>query len=296
MVRILVTIDLVVAGKLAIDELSIQGTPHPPVLGGSAAHVALAASTMECRVSVVSAIGDDFPPKFKQILEDKGVDLSGVIHRKGRNSHFWADFAQDGTMTNYRMHFGVGNQLSFQHFSKLAKNARVVHLGILPPYLQRALIRRIHKKDQLLSMSTIFHQAQTLRDKIIPQLSYLDILFLNTKEATFLSGVSNETEAITRLGKRVPIVVVTQGSKGCMVYHHGKIHHVPSYHVDEIEVTGAGDSFAGAFLASYINNNDIIRAAQWGNAAGALNVQDIGCTRLIKATRHDLEVLLKKTT
>ncbi len=294
-VRLAVTYDLVVAGKLAIDELSFKGVPTQPVLGGSAAHVALAAATLSCKVAVVSAIGDDFPDQFIRMLETKRIDLTGVVRRKGRSSHFWADFAKDGTMTNYRLHFGVGNQLSFRHFNRLIVNARAVHLGILPPYLQRALIKRVQGNGPILSMTTIFHQAQTLRDQILPQLPYLNILFLNSKEATFLSGTSDTIEAIKSLGKQVPLVIVTQGPDGCMVNNRGNIQHVESYRAKEIDATGAGDSFAGAFLASYLKDDDIIQAAKWGNAAGAFNVQDLGCTNLVKASRKDLEKLVYRS-
>ncbi len=291
-VRLSVTIDLVVAGKLAIDELSFKAKEAKPVLGGSAAHVALAAATMGSKVAIVSAIGEDFPERFIRVLESKNIDLSGVVYRKGQSSHFWADFASDGTMTNYSLHFGVGNQLSFRHFNRLIKQTRAVHLGILPPHLQRALIKRVYHKGPLLSMTTIFHQAQTLRDKIVPQLSYLDILFLNAKEAMYLTGASDTKEAIKHLGTQVPLVVVTQGPDGCIVYHDKKVQHIHSYKVREIDATGAGDSFAGAFLSSYLKDKDIVKAATWGNAAGAFNVQDLGCTNLGRATRQDLERLV----
>ncbi|GEM_PF-6620214 len=289
------TIDLVVAGKLAIDELSFKGTPHTPVLGGSAAHVAIAAATLGSKVAVVSTIGNDFPHKFLQMLESKSVDLSGVRQQPGRSAHFWADFAQNRTMNSYRLHFGVGNRLSFRFFSERIKKAQAVHLGILPPHIQRALIKRVQGKNKLLSMTTIFHQAKTLRNEIIPQLPFLDILFLNSVEAMFLTQLDDSKNAIEHLGELVPIVVVTQGSDGCLVNHQGKVHHVASFHSNEVDVTGAGDSFAGAFLASYLQDNDIILAAKWGNAAGAINVQGVGCTRLLKAKRSDLEKLVFRT-
>lgn len=286
------TFDLVVAGKLAIDELSFEGTPHTPVLGGSAAHVAIAAATLDSKVAVVSAIGNDFPPKFLQMLESKEIDLSGVGQKSGRSSHFWADFNKNGTMNSYQLHFGVGNQLSFRSFSERIKNARAVHLGILPPQLQRALIKRVQGKNKLLSMTTIFHQAKTLRNGIMPQIPFLDILFLNSTEAMFLTQLDDPRKAIEHLGELVPIIVVTQGSDGCLVNHQGKVQHVASYHSKEIDVTGAGDSFAGAFIASYLQDGDIELAAKWGNAAGAINVQGVGCTSLLKAKRSDLEQLV----
>lgn len=295
LVRLPVTIDLVVAGKLAIDELSFKGTPSPPVLGGSAAHVAIAAATLGSKVAIVSSIGNDFPPKFLQMLESKGIDLSGVVRKPGRSSHFWADFDKNRTMKSYQLHFGVGNQLSFRAFSDRIKNSKAVHLGILPPHLQRSLIRRVQGKNKLLSMTTIFHQAKTLRNEILPQLPFLDIVFLNSVEAMFLTQLDNPKNAIDHLGELVPIVVVTQGSEGCLVNHQGKVQHLSSYHSKEVDVTGAGDSFAGAFLASYLQDGDIKLAAKWGNAAGAINVQGVGCSSLLKAKLSDLEKLVFST-
>ena len=289
------TIDLVVAGKLAIDELSFEGALHPPVLGGSAAHVALSAATVGATVALASSIGEDFPTQFLDILDAKGIDLTGVVKRKGRSSHFWADFTKDGTMSDYRLHFGVGNRLSFRQLSRLSKDAKAVHLGILPPHMQRKILNHVHSEGRLLSMTTIFHQAQTLREEILPQLPLLDMLFLNAKEAAFLTRKSEVSEAIHALGSLVPFVVITQGPQGCILNNKGRIHHIPGYPTHEVDATGAGDSFAGAFLAKYLNTNNITLAAQWGNAAGALNVRQVGSIALQKATRRDLEALVNES-
>jgi sugar/nucleoside kinase (ribokinase family) len=288
-----VTIDLVVAGKLSIDELSFEGSASTTVLGGSAAHVSLAAATVGSSVALVSTVGDDFPSEYLQMLRSKGIDLSGVVQRKGPSSHFWADFGNDGTMRSYRLHFGVGNLLSLRHYTRLTKKAKAVHLGILPPYLQRRLIKQVYETGKNLSMTTIFHQAQILRDKILPQLAYLDMLFLNEREAMFLADVKDVTRAIKQLGGILPLVIVTLGHKGCMINQQGTIQHVSSYPVKKVDSTGAGDSFAGAFLANFLKHKDVITAAKWGNAAGALNVQKIGSIRLAEATYQDLNNLIQ---
>ena len=290
-----VTVELVVAGKLAIDELSFEGKPNPPVLGGSAAHVALAAATAGAKVAIVSSIGEDFPNRFLDVLDSKGIDLSGVVQRKGKSSRFWADFVKDGTMTNYRLQFGVGNRLPFHHLTRLSKHARAIHLGILPPNLQRRILQRVHGQGKLLSMTTIFHLAQALRDDLLLQLPLLEVLFLNAKEAAFLTQKSNVREAIQTLGDLVPLVIITEGPDGCTVNQNGKILHIPSFSTQEVDATGAGDSFAGAFLAKYLHTNDISLAAQWGNAAGAVNVRQIGSSALQKASQHDLEILIQES-
>lgn len=289
------TIDLVVVGKLAIDELSFKGKSYPPVLGGSAAHVSLAAATVGSKVAIVSSIGEDFPEEFLKQLRGKGIDLSGVSKRSGSSSRFWANFNTNGSMTRYGLHFGVGNQFSLRHFSRLIKHTRAIHLGILPPFLQRRFIQRVMGQKKLLSMTTIFHQAKSLKNRILPQLPSLNLLFLNEQEAQYLTDRADTSEAIIKLGEMVPIVVVTKGATGCLINDNGAISKVPSFYVNQIDVTGAGDSFAGAFLASYLESSDLRLAAKWGNAAGAMNVQGIGCTYLIRATRQDLEEMINNT-
>jgi ribokinase len=289
-----VTADLIVAGKLAIDEISFQGKQYPPQLGGSAAHVALAASAVGCRVAIVSTIGEDFPSIFIERLQEKRIDLSGVRRISGRSSRFWVDFNIDGSMSDYGLHFGVGNQLSLQEYSRLIQETRAVHLGILPPYLQRRLISRSSTKKALMSMTTIFHHAGKYREQILSNLQFLDILFLNQEEAQILSGKSSSLKAIQKLGKQVSIVAVTLGAKGVIVNDKGDVMHIPGFQINSIDTTGAGDSFAGAFLATYLRTNDVNTAAEWGNAAGALNCSGVGSQRMITASRRDIEKLLER--
>jgi sugar/nucleoside kinase (ribokinase family) len=287
-------VDLVVAGKLAIDEIAIVGKPHPPVLGGTAAHVALAAATAGCRVAVVAAIGKDFPQAFLEQLRTKGIDLTGAVQRSGPSARFVGDYAADGSVRSYGFRFGVANQLSLRAYVKLIAGCRAVHLGILPPHLLRRLIAYVRRGDRLISLTTIFHQVRQFRDRLLPQLPALDILFVNAEEAAMLSGEKDPVQASERLGEAVPLVVITEGAEGCLVNDGGTMFHVPSIPIKHVNTTGAGDSFVGAFLARYLESCDARLAAQWGNAAGALKVTGVGPAPIIAATRDDLQRLVER--
>ncbi len=288
------TADLVVAGKLAIDELAIVNQHYQSVLGGSAAHCALAAATVGCSVAVVASIGTDFPSEFIYQLRAKHIDLSGIVQREGPSPWFQASFTPDGSMKDYHFRFGVGNRISLRAYRTLVSQSKAVHLGILPPNLQRRLLQRASTGKQIRSMTTIAHQLQRHRDRILPQLPMLDILFLNEEEAQMLSGEPDTTQAIDQLGNQVPLVIVTQGDRGCLVNNQGTVFQVPGIPVAQpVDFTGAGDSFAGAFLAIYLQSGDARQAAKWGNAAGAINVQAIGSTGIAAATRQDLESLVQ---
>jgi 2-dehydro-3-deoxygluconokinase len=51
---------------------------------------------------------------------------------------------------------------------------------------------------------------------------------------------------------------------------------LPGRQVAAVDATGAGDTFAGAFLARHIAGDDAITAARYANAAAALSTTGYG--------------------
>jgi sugar/nucleoside kinase (ribokinase family) len=74
----------------------------------------------------------------------------------------------------------------------------------------------------------------------------VSILKLAEEEAELLVDGLDE-RALARL--RVPEVVVTLGSRGCIVFHEGIAELVRARRVESPDPTGAGDAFAAAYLA-----------------------------------------------
>jgi sugar/nucleoside kinase (ribokinase family) len=71
--------DIVTVGHFSIDLIKLpnrNGTK--PTLGGPPTYVSLAAKKLGVDVSVISNVGVDFPDRFRQFLERRGVDLSGL--------------------------------------------------------------------------------------------------------------------------------------------------------------------------------------------------------------------------
>lgn len=70
-------------------------------------------------------------------------------------------------------------------------------------------------------------------------------------------------------------IVITLESKGCFTYDNGyKI--VPSMKVKQVDSTGAGDIFHGAFAYCLMMGYDLIRTLKISNITGALSVLKIG--------------------
>jgi sugar/nucleoside kinase (ribokinase family) len=99
--------------------------------------------------------------------------------------------------------------------------------------------------------------ALTCSDAFVPQvfgevfheaLLQSDLLFCNAVEAVAVAGGTDARDSFVKLKGIIPSCVVTDGPNGAFVRHAGQEFHVPAFECTPVDLTGAGDMFAGAFL------------------------------------------------
>jgi sugar/nucleoside kinase (ribokinase family) len=103
-------------------------------------------------------------------------------------------------------------------------------------------------------------------DEIDALLEDAAVVFPNEAEASTL-GVRLDGAAA-----RGAVICVTRGANGAQVTHDGVVTELDGDPVREVDPTGAGDTFAGVFLAVYAASGDVAEAASAANAAGAAHV------------------------
>jgi sugar/nucleoside kinase (ribokinase family) len=139
------------------------------------------------------------------------------------------------------------------------------------------------------------HQAKTLglttsfdpnsdpgdkwNSKIDSVLSHTDVLFVNEREATKLTGTKSAKAALGVLGKKVPCAVVKRGASGAMAIQSKELFTDAGFRVKAIDTTGAGDSFDAGFLSAYLRKAPLPECLRIGNACGALSAINIGGTK-----------------
>jgi sugar/nucleoside kinase (ribokinase family) len=111
-----------------------------------------------------------------------------------------------------------------------------------------------------------------------PVLKNTDILLPSEKEVKMLAQINRSEKACEQLLNKIPLIILKQGEKGCSIYtrEKSKALHIPGYKVTEIDPTGAGDCFGGAFIVAYLAGWDLEDAARFSNAVGALKVKHFG--------------------
>jgi sugar/nucleoside kinase (ribokinase family) len=126
-------------------------------------------------------------------------------------------------------------------------------------------------------------------EDIGPSLSNTDILFVNESEAQQLGSAADIETAVANLRScGATDVVVKLGAGGCKVYSRSGRLDVPAFPAKAVDTTGAGDCFAGAFLAATALGMNYAESARLANAVGAMNVEAIGASAGVRPVEETL--------
>lgn len=106
----------------------------------------------------------------------------------------------------------------------------------------------------------------------------IDIFLPNKEEGETLTGCKDPTDMARELDRLYPsaLVILKLDAEGALVWQGGSAHHVPPATNKLVDATGAGDSFAGAFLARYLRGESAVEAAGFATQVSAWVIEHIG--------------------
>ncbi len=112
-------------------------------------------------------------------------------------------------------------------------------------------------------------------ERVLP---LLDVLILSHDDLLpFADGNRTEADAmLTRWSMSVPLLVATDGRHGATLFRQGAIRRFPSYPINEVDPTGAGDVFAAAFLIHLYNSGDPELAVDFANCVASFSIEQDG--------------------
>ena len=139
------------------------------------------------------------------------------------------------------------------------------------------LLRRAHAHGLATSLDTQWDWQGRWMEELAPCLPHVDILFVNEDEARMLTGTTEPQGVVSALRSRgARTVVLKQGGRGCQVFTPEEEFTAPGFQVPVVDTTGAGDCFAGAYVAALWRGGTHREAARMANAVGACVVRTLG--------------------
>ena len=103
-----------------------------------------------------------------------------------------------------------------------------------------------------------------------PLLARARVLFLSRED------VGGDAAVVARWAALVPVLVVTDGAHGATVYEGGRAEPIAAAPARELDPTGAGDTFAAAFLIALDEGQEAVAAARFAAAVASLEVEQAG--------------------
>jgi ribokinase len=106
----------------------------------------------------------------------------------------------------------------------------------------------------------------------------IDIFLPNKEEGAVLTGAMDPVDIARQLDDLYPsaLVILKLDADGALVWQDGEAHHIPPATNKLVDATGAGDSFAGGFLAKYLTGSSAAEAAQFATRISAWVIEHPG--------------------
>lgn len=163
--------------------------------------------------------------------------------------------------------------------------ARVTYLeGYLwdSPEARAAFARAItlahkHGRRVAFTLSDPFCVARHRDDFLRLVVEDVDILFANEAEITALYQVDDFDQALQRVRGHCDIAALTRSERGSVVLSSKEVHVIDAHPVGSvIDTTGAGDLYAGGFLAGLTAGRDLGACGRLGSLAAAEVIGHLG--------------------
>lgn len=288
---------LLVTGTIGIDTVETPLSRADRVLGGSAAYFAAAASRLG-PVRMVGVVGEDWPAHHRTILEGlEGVDLRGLETRAGGKTFAWGGKYLDNMNERETLFTELGVVADAPPTVPAAfADSRYLFLGNTHPEVQIGLLEQVPNRT-LAVADTMDLWINIAHDSLVRLLSKIDGIVLNDSEAMQLTGIRNAVTAGRRiLGYGPTFCVVKKGEHGAVLVHRDGVAVVPAFPAEEdmvIDPTGAGDTFAGGFMAHIARSGSIDletlqSALAWGTVMASFTISSFSLDAVSRASAEDL--------
>lgn len=230
-----------VIGNISRDQAIYAGGRHIELLGGAALHVALAATRAGLLSAPVAVIGSD----LGWIRDDArltDMDLSCVEVTYGRSCSFRLSYDEGGHLTGTGSSFGVATHLT-RHALDVVGQHRSYHVCCRRPLDAPVVLHRLVSAGIPFSVDFHLASAAVMMPAADAAIAHASVVFVNAAEFATLGQISDP--------EQLQAVVISDGPRPVIMLRYGRIvASVLPPAVSVIEVTGAGDTLAGTYLAA----------------------------------------------
>ena len=276
-------VDMIIRGdRIPKPGETIIGGKFYKAAGGKGANQAVAAARAGGRVTFLSRVGNDvFGQEAIQGYRNDKINVNYVKVDQTESTGIALILVDSKGENCISVASGANMKLDKSDIKDAnveLDNADVVLMQLETPIETIEYIIKSLKNKQV---KTILNPAPALKisDDL---LAHLTIITPNETEVELLTGVTvnDEKDALKAskilLDKGVKNVIITMGKKGAFLHSELGSILIPSFEVNALDTTAAGDTFNGAFAVAVAEGKALEDAVKYANAAAAISVTKMG--------------------
>ncbi|MBZ6488863.1 ribokinase [Priestia aryabhattai] len=251
---------------------TVLGESFKTVPGGKGANQAVAAARLGANVTMIGCVGEDH--YGKAILENfksNGVSVENVKPVTDLDSGTAHIILAEGDNSIVVVK-GANDYITPDYVEKAKEKIKEADIVLIQQEIPEETVEYVAQLCQELKVPLLLNPApaRPLKAEVIEQVSYITP---NEHEAELLFEGKEKEEVLKQYPNKL---FITEGKQGVRYFNGEKEVLVPSYQVETIDTTGAGDTFNAALAVALAEGMGFEKGIQFANRAASLSVTKFG--------------------
>lgn len=266
-------VDLVVtSAKRPLAGETVLGEKFSIVHGGKGANQAVAAARLGAAVSMIGCVGNDhYGDSIINNFKENNVDISFLKRTSALDSGTAHIILAEGDNSIIVVK-GANDLVNPELIDKANERIKTADIVLIQQEIPEETVAYVSELCFKSNISLLLNPAPArhLDERIIQQARYITP---NEHECNMLFPHLTITEALKHFPNKL---FITEGSKGVRYFDGVEEKLIPSYKVDAVDTTGAGDTFNAALAVALAEGKSVEDALKYGNRAASLSVMRFG--------------------
>lgn len=254
--------------------------------GGKGLNQSIAVAKAGAKIYHAGCVGCD-GDMLIDILLKNGVDISYISKTDEKNGHAIIQVSSEGENSIF-LYPGSSEMITKNYIDLVLENFGRDDIILLQNEISNVeyIVEKAYRKQMCIILNPSPFNEKL--DKI--DFNKLAYIVLNEVEAKAISECDIHEESLAYIKNKYPNlkVMLTLGSNGCIYTDSLCEFYQPSFKVDAVDTTAAGDTFTGYFVAELSKGTDYQKILKIASAASAISVSKKGAAPSIPDKREVL--------
>lgn len=263
---------------------TVLGDSFKTVPGGKGANQAVAAARLGAEVAMIGRVGDD--AFGKDILENfranavNTQNVKPVTHLESGTAHIILAEGDNSIVVVE----AANREVTPAYVDEAAEVIRDADIVLIQQEIPEETVVHVSTLCAEFGTPLLLNPApaRTLPQEVIDNAAYITP---NEHEAEILFQGMSPAQALRQYPNKL---FITEGSKGVRYFDGTEEILVPTYKVEAIDTTGAGDTFNAAFAVALAEGKALQESIRFANRAASLSVTKFGAQGGMP-TRNEVE-------